>query len=316
MEKKPAVVLTGPTAVGKTNLSIKLAKEIGADIISADSIQVYKYMDIGSAKVTEEEMCGVKHHLIDCLDPSDEFNVSVFKDMAVSCANEIYERGRLPLIVGGTGFYVQAFLKDVNFEEEPVDDSYRRELEKLASEKGADILNEMLKKVDSASASLIHKNNIKRTIRALEFYKMHGYPISEHNEREKESVSPYNYAYFVLNDKRDILYERINKRVDIMIEAGLVEEVKKLIEMGYDRSLVSMQGIGYKEICAYLFDELSLDGAIDLIKKESRHFAKRQLTWFRREKDVIWVNKDEFDYSEELILEFMKETMRQKGIIK
>lgn len=315
MNKKPLVVLTGPTAVGKTALSVKLAKELNMEIVSADSIQVYKYMDIGSAKVTAEEMDGVKHYLIDCLDPGDEFNVSVFKDMAKEAIESIYSKGKCPLIVGGTGFYIQALLKDVDFESEEGDPSYRAYLTDLAKEKGNDYLNQCLKEVDPISAEKIHANNVKRTIRALEFYKLHGYPISEHNEKEMASVSPYNYAYFVLNDKRELLYERINKRVDLMVSAGLLDEVKKLMDMGYDRKLVSMQGIGYKEVCAYLDGEISLDEAIYLIKLESRHFAKRQLTWFRREKDVTWIDKDLFDYSDDRIIRYIKDFIHEKGIL-
>ncbi|MCR5467513.1 MAG: tRNA (adenosine(37)-N6)-dimethylallyltransferase MiaA [Lachnospiraceae bacterium] len=315
MNKKNLVVLTGPTAVGKTDLSVKLAQKFNMEIVSADSIQVYKYMDIGSAKVRPEEMKGIKHYLVDELDPKVDFNVAVFKEMAYKAFDEIYAKGKIPLIVGGTGFYIQALLKDVNFEEEDGDTEYRAYLEQLAKDNGAHYLNCMLAEVDKVSAEKIHENNIKRTIRALEFFKIHGYPISAHNEKEMNSESPFNYAYFVLNDLRELLYKRINMRVDIMEKEGLIDEVKHLREMGYDRSLVSMQGIGYKEVCAYIDGEMTLDKTLELIKKESRHFAKRQLTWFRREKDVIWVNKNEFDYSDDKILEYIGTKMQEKGII-
>lgn len=304
-KKKPLIILTGPTASGKTGLSIELAKKIGGEIISADSIQVYKYMDIGSAKVTKEEMNGVPHFLIDALDPKEEFNVYVFQKMAKAAMTEIYNRGHIPMIVGGTGFYIQSVLYDIDFTEENAENEYRRELEQVAAKKGNLYLHNMLRQVDPASADAIHFNNVKRVIRALEYYKQTGEPISKHNEQEREKTSPYAYHYFVLNDQRAVLYERINKRVDDMVAAGLVAEVSRLREMGYNRNLVSMQGIGYKEIYAYLEGETTLEAAIDLIKLETRHFAKRQLTWFRREKDVDWVDLPKYNYEKEEILAYM-----------
>ena len=288
MERKPFVVLTGPTAVGKTALSIELAKAISGAIISADSMQVYKHMDIGSAKIMPEEMEGIRHYLVDEFEPDEEFHVARFVERAKECLNEIYREGKIPIIVGGTGFYIQALLYDVNFSEQNTNTEYRKELEYLAEEKGAEYLHKMLKEVDAASAEAIHANNRKRVIRALEFYHLTGTKISEHNETEKQKTSPYNFAYFVLTDNRKHLYERIEKRVDMMIKNGLVEEVQKLKDMGYHREMVSMQGLGYKEILDYLDGKMTLEEAVSLIKKETRHFAKRQLTWFRRERDVIW----------------------------
>lgn len=307
MEKKKLVVLTGPTAVGKTKLSIELARRIGGEIISADSMQVYKHMDIGSAKIRPEEMEGIPHFLVDELEPSEEFNVVVFQQKTKQYMQEIYERGHIPILVGGTGFYIQAVLYDINFSEDDNNHQIREELETLARDKGAEYMHEELKKIDPASADAIHTNNVKRVIRALEYYKLTGQKISEHNEEQRQNESPYDFSYFVLNDHRELLYERIDKRVDEMVTEGLVEEVTRLKELGYDRSYVSMQGLGYKEIFSYLEDEISLAEAIYIIKRDTRHFAKRQITWFKREKDVIWVNKPEFDYNNNKILDFMYE---------
>ena len=314
MDLKPMIVLTGPTAVGKTSLSIRLAKAVGGEIISADSMQVYRHMDIGSAKIAREEMEGVRHYLIDVLEPSEEFNVVVFQAMCKEALSKIYGAGHIPILTGGTGFYIQAVLKDIDFTENGDDPTYRRSLEKLAGERGARYLHDMLKEVDPAAAGEIHENNIKKTIRALEFYKLTNPRISEHNERERQKPPFYRYCYFVLNDDRAKLYERIDKRVDIMIRDGLIEEVKTLKEMGMTRDMVSMQGLGYKEILDYLDGRLSLEEAVFIIKRDTRHFAKRQITWFKREKDVIWVNKDEFGYDDEKILEYMIQCCRDKGV--
>lgn len=315
MKKKPMVILTGPTAVGKTALSIELAKQIGGSIISADSMQVYKYMDIGSAKIRREEMCGIKHYLIDTLEPSEEFHVVRFQELAKQCLEEIYREQKIPIVVGGTGFYIQALLYDIDFTEQACDEAYRRELEQLLSEKGPQYLHDMLRKVDEKSAETIHANNSKRVIRALEFYHLSGRKISEHNEKERQKESPYQYAYFVLTDERSRIYERIDQRVDKMTGQGLVEEVRNLKKMGCHRGMVSMQGLGYKEILDYLEGELTLDEAIYIIKRETRHFAKRQLTWFKRERDVIWLNKEKYgDKDEELLAEILR-VLSEKRII-
>lgn len=295
MNKKKLVVLTGPTAVGKTELSINLAKRINGSIISADSIQIYKYMDIGSAKITREEMQGVKHYLVDELYPDEEFNIYKFKKMAEEAMAEIYAEGKIPIITGGTGFYIQSLLYDVEFDDNDNDYTYRNELEQLVKEKGNEYVHNMLREVDEKAAESIHMNNSKRVIRALEFYKQTGKKISEHNEEQREKESPYDFRYFVLNRDRDELYERINKRIDIMIENGLIEEVKGLLDRGYGRELVSMQGLGYKEIAAYLEGEISLEEAVYILKRDTRHFAKRQLTWFRRESDVIWMDYEVYN---------------------
>lgn len=310
---KPMVVLTGPTAVGKTELSIRLAEALDGEIISADSMQVYKKMNIGTAKIRKEEMGGIPHHLIDVLDPAEEFNVVRFQEMAKEALAGIYERGKIPLVVGGTGFYIQGLLYDIDFTREEQDKSYRERLQKKAEEEGAGAVYQMLVKVDSVSAGKIHPNNVKRVIRALEFYHLNGRPISEHNEEEARKKSPYQSAYFVLNQERQTLYERINRRVDLMMEKGLIGEVKSLVEEGYGRNLVSMQGIGYKEVFDYLEGEISLEETTERIKKDTRHFAKRQLTWFGREKEVIMIDKDKFE-TEEKILEHMLGILREKGI--
>lgn len=312
--KDSLIILTGPTAVGKTDLSIKLAKAVKGEIISADSIQVYKYMDIGSAKITQKEMQGVPHHLIDVLNPNEDFNVVLFKNMANKAINEILDRGHIPIITGGTGFYIQAVLYDIDFKENE-DDGYRSSLEKLLEEKGAVYLHDMLKEIDEKSAEDIHFNNAKKVIRALEYYHQTGEKISEHNELERAKSSPYNFAYFVLNCERAKLYQRIEKRVDIMLEQGLVDEVKNLIDKyKLTADMVSMQGLGYKEIYSYLMGEISLDEAVYILKRDTRHFAKRQLTWFRREKDVTWVDKDVYD-TDEKCLEYMLSVLKDKNII-
>ena len=314
--KKPLIILTGPTAVGKTKASIGLAKALNGEIISADSMQVYKYMDIGSAKIRPEEMDGVKHYLVDVLEPDEEFHVVKFQQMAKDALNEIYAKGKVPIVVGGTGFYIQALLYDIDFSESNEDTSYRTELENLAAEKGVDFVHNMLREVDPASADAIHANNLKRVIRALEFYKQTGEKISEHNEKERAKESPYEFCYFVLNDDRDRLYQRIDLRIDQMVEEGLLEEVSALKDKGYTKYMVSMQGLGYKEILDYLNGECTLEEAIYILKRDTRHFAKRQLTWFRREKDVIWVNKNEFNHDEEQILSSMLETVKERTNIK
>ena len=315
MKKKPLVVLTGPTAVGKTKASIGLAKAIGGEIISADSMQVYEYMDIGSAKIRPEEMQGIPHYLVDELKPWDEFHVVRFQQMAKKAMEQIYANGHIPIIVGGTGFYIQALLYDIDFTEQECDSAYRRQLEELAETRGNHYLHEMLKAVDTASAEAIHENNRKRVIRALEFYHESGERISEHNERESQKTSPYNFAYFVLNDDREKLYRRIDARVDAMVKAGLVDEVARLQQMGCHADMVSMQGLGYKEILAYLNGTSTLEEAIYIIKRESRHFAKRQLTWFRREKDVRWLDLDQYQGNTDLILADILKDCEQAEIV-
>lgn len=316
LNKQPLVIITGPTGVGKTDISIDIAKKINGEIISADSIQIYKYMDIGSAKITKEEMDGIKHYLVDELNPDEEFNVYMFKTMAKKAMEEIYAKGKVPIIVGGTGFYIQSILYDIEFsDEEEKDDSIRKKYEQLAKEKGNSYVHKLLEEVDKESADSIHENNLKRVIRALEYYEVNHEKISVHNVREASKKSPYNFVYFVLNRQRDVLYERIDKRVDMMIEQGLVNEVKNLLALGYMPDLVSMQGLGYKEIVAYLNGEYTLDEAVEIIKRDTRHFAKRQLTWFRREKEVTFMNYEDYGNDKGLVSNAMVEIMHKKAII-
>lgn len=297
---RPLVVLTGPTAVGKTAISIEFAQKVQGEIISADSMQVYRGMDIGSAKIKKEEMGGVPHHLLDILEPEEPFNVMLFQQYAKKAIEEIYGRGHIPILTGGTGFYIQSVLYDIAFTEE-TDTSVRKKLEREAEKKGAEYLHEKLAKVDPATADNIHANNVKRVIRALEFFELNGYPLSEHNETERQKESTYLFRYYVLNEPREILYKRIEERVDRMLEEGLVAEVETLKERGYTRDMVSMQGLGYKEILDYLSGLCTLEEAVGTIKKETRHFAKRQLTWFRREREVTWVEKGSFKDAQELL---------------
>ena len=312
-EKKDLIILTGPTAAGKTALSIDLAKRIGGEIISADSMQVYRYMDIGSAKITPEEMQGVPHYLVDVLDPREEFHVLRFQQMAKEALEQIRANGHIPIVVGGTGFYIQALLRDVDFTQE-ADLSYRQHLEEIIEKEGPHRLHQMLREVDPASAEAIHENNHKRLVRALEFYHTTGMRLSEHNQSQRAKESPYRFAYFVLTDERERLYHNIDLRVDRMMEAGLVDEVKRLKEMGCQREMVSMQGLGYKEILDYLDRKISLEEAVYRIKRDTRHFAKRQLTWFRRERDVIWLDQKAYGYSREALLDKILQDLRDGGI--
>lgn len=315
MKQKPMVILTGPTAVGKSALSVALAKKIGGSVISADSMQVYQYMDIGSAKITPKEMEGIRHDLVDVLNPKEEFHVVRFQQMAKDALEQIYAANKIPVIVGGTGFYIQALLYDIDFTEQECDSEYRKHLELIAKERGPKALHQMLAAVDLQASEEIHPNNVRRVIRALEFYRQSGEKISEHNKKEHAKQSPYNFAYFVLNEDRAKLYERIDKRVDTMIESGLIEEVKALRQMGCTRDMVSMQGLGYKEIFAYLEGQSSLEDAVCKIKLETRHFAKRQLTWFKRERDVIWLTKENYANDSGLILDEMLTILKEKNII-
>lgn len=310
--KKPLIVIAGPTACGKTDLSIMLAKKIGGEIISGDSMQVYKYMDIGTAKPTSEEMDGVKHYLIDEIYPDEEYNVMIFQKKSKEYMEQIYKRGHIPMIVGGTGFYINALVYDNDFTEETESD-IRKELYAVAESEGPEKLHSMLEKVDPEYAEAIHFNNVKRVARALEFYKLTGEKMSEHNKNAKQKESPYNVAFFVLNMDRQKLYERIDMRVDIMMENGLEKEVKALIGMGYSPDLVSLQGLGYKEFIPYFNGEITLEKVVDDIKKYTRRFAKRQLTWFRRQTEGSWIDMTSGDKN--AALETMLTEIREKNLI-
>lgn len=298
--KQKLLVLGGPTAVGKTDLSIRLAKELNGEIISADSMQIYKYMDIGSAKVREEEMDGIKHHLIDVIKPDVPFSVADFKEHGDKALASIINNNKFPIIAGGTGLYINSLTCNMTFTDAEKDDEYRNYLEELALEKGNEYIHEMLKECDPISYREIHANNRKRVIRALEVFKLTGKPFSSYNAGEDFYKSDYDVYYYVLTMDREKLYNRINKRVDIMIENGLLDECIKLMSMGYTSHMQSMQGIGYKEILYHLEGKISLDEAIDMIKQGTRNYAKRQLTWFRRDKRCVFLDKDKL--SDEAIL--------------
>lgn len=315
INKRPLIILTGPTAVGKTALSIKLAKAVNGQMISADSMQVYRHMDIGTAKIKPEEMQGIPHYLIDVLEPEEDFNVVRFQHMAKDALEKIYAEGGIPIVVGGTGFYIQALLYDIDFEENDEDTTYRQELQQLVESKGAEYLHDMLQQIDPESAKTIHANNVKRVIRALEFHHQTGLTISAHNEEQRKKESPYHFLYFVLNDDRQILYNQIDKRIDIMLEQGLVDEVKGLVASGCKRDMVSMQGLGYKEILDYLEGNCTLEEAVYILKRDTRHFAKRQLTWFKREREVIWLNRPDFQ-DEDAILAYILEKLQNQRMIR
>lgn len=294
--KSPLITISGPTACGKTAVSVELAKIINGEIISADSMQVYKYMDIGTAKVTEDEKQGIKHYLIDALYPDEEFSIAVFQKMAKDALSEIYSKGKMPILVGGTGFYVNGLIYDNDFTPGEKDDKMRLELEKEALEKGNDYVHDILKELDPEYAETVHPNNVKRVIRAIEYCRDTGEKFSEYNARERLRKPAYDVKTFILNMDRELLYERIEKRIDIMIENGLVDEVKKLMEK-YPPNLVSMKGLGYKEIIGYLNGEYSIDEAIYILKRDTRHFARRQITWFRHRSNGMWVNMNDFESS-------------------
>ena len=287
-------------------MSIALAKAVDGEIISADSMQVYKYMNIGTAKITEEEKCGIPHFLIDELEPDEEFNVTIFKNKVMGYIEDIKSRGKVPIIVGGTGFYIQSVIYDINFNEYGDDSEVRKKYELMAETIGKSELHKKLALVDREYADSVSENNVKKVVRALTFFEMTGEKLSEHNKRERERSSPFDFAYFVLTMDRKKLYERIDKRVDLMFDMGLVDEVKALMAKGYDKSLVSMQGIGYKEVIDYLNGKMSLEECIDIIKRDTRHFAKRQLTWFKREKVVTYIDKDEFVSEDKCLKEMLR----------
>jgi len=313
--KTPLVIIAGPTAVGKTDLSIELAKLIDGRIISADSMQVYKGFDIGSAKAAQDEMQGIPHYLLDELEPDEEFNVFEFKNRAKKYITGIISDRKIPIIAGGTGFYIQSVIYDIDFSETQDSDDYRKYLEDIAaSENGPEKLHKMLSEIDPESAVSIHTNNIKRTIRAIEYFHDTGKKISDHNKSQRMREPAYNFAYFVLNRDRKELYDRINRRVDIMISQGLEDEVRGLLSQGLSRDALSMQGLGYKEMASYIAGEISFEEAVYNIRINTRHFAKRQLTWFRRERDVIWVNYEDFDSQEEM-LEYMINILKERSII-
>ena len=292
------LIISGPTAVGKTEISVEVAKRINGEVVNADSMQVYKGMDIGTAKITKEEMCGVPHHLFDIVEPTDSFDVAEYKRRAKACIEEISMRDHIPILVGGTGFYIQAVLKDINFDEGDPDPAIRERFQKIADDEGHDRLYDMLKSIDPEAATSIHPNNIKRVIRALEYHEQTGKLISDHNREQSLKPSPYDHLYAVLTLPREILYDRIDKRVDLMLDSGLIDEVRSLIVRGVPRNSTAMQALGYKEIIPYLYGEYDLDEAIRILKRDTRHFAKRQLTWFKREPESVYFDKSKYTDSQ------------------
>ncbi len=314
MKNEPLIIISGATAVGKTELSIKLAQMINGEIISADSMQVYKNFDIGTAKASADEMKGIKHYLIDELDADEEFSVYEFKIRAEKYIKQILSDGKIPIIVGGTGFYIQSVLYGIDFSEEESNTKYRQQLEAIAQEKGKAFLHDMLLQADPESAKKIHENDIKRVIRALDYYHENNSPISEHNRMQQQKKAAYNYAYFVLNRDRQTIYDRINKRVDIMIRDGLIEEVKGLIASGISPDSIAMQGLGYKETVKYINGEITLERLSELIKSGTRHFAKRQITWFKRERGVKWLNYEDYSNVDDM-LNKMIEILKEKKIV-
>lgn len=310
--KPSLMVIAGPTASGKSETAVETARILNAEVISADSMQVYRYMDIGSAKITKEEEMGVPHHLIDVSDPDEAFDVTQYALLAKECVTDIRSRGRLPILCGGTGFYIQAVVRDIDFTEGGMLTDYRKELSDYADRFGNEALHESLAGIDPESAAVIHPNNRKRVIRALEFFKETGEPIARHNEEEKLRSSPYDVYYYVLDDDRDFIYRKIDDRVDFMMEEGLVSEVSYLRSMGLSRNNVSMQGLGYKEMLDYLDGKCTLEEAVRVLKRDTRHFAKRQITWFKREQDAIWIDRKKYERDPRKIADWIKRDYLQK----
>lgn len=293
--KEKLFILMGPTAVGKTGLSIELAKSLNGEIISADSMQIYRYMDIGTAKVTIDEMSGIPHHLLSIVNPDDSFTVSNYKQMASKHITDISNKGKLPIVVGGTGLYINSLVYKLNFAQVAPDESIRDRLNSIVLDKGNDYLHKLLLNIDPESGARISINDTKRIIRAIEIYELTGKTMTEYNKDFRVFNENYDLIMICLNMDRSKLYDRINQRVDLMIEQGLISEVEEILKMGYDKDLVALQGIGYKEIIMYLEKQSSLDEAIDKIKQASRNYAKRQLTWFRRDNRIKWMDVDNYD---------------------
>lgn len=307
MSKIPLIVVAGPTASGKTGLAIDIANYVGGEIVSADSMQIYKYMNIGSAKPTQEERAKAVHYMIDFLEPDAEFSVADYTEMAHKVIADIYERGKIPIMAGGTGLYINSVVNDVTFGEMDTDYELRESLRKTAEEKGSEYLLHILSEFDEVSAKKLHPNNLRRIIRAIEFYKITGKPISEHQEETKKTESRYNPLMLCVNWDREELYDRINRRVDMMMDEGLLDEVKRLMDMGYTKDLNSMQGIGYKEVMDYFDGKASLEETVEIIKQSSRRYAKRQLTWFRRDERIHYVSSENpFEEAKLLIDDFLR----------
>ena len=304
------VIIAGPTAVGKSECAVELSKKINGEVISADSMQVYRGMDVGTAKITPEEMQGIRHFGIDIVNPDQNYDVTEFVSMAHEAMEQIYADEKIPVLCGGTGFYIQALAYDIDFGDEQVDIDYRKELKEFADKNGTEALHEKLREVDPESAEAIPAGNVKRVIRALEYFKNHGTKISEHNAEERRRKSPYELYFFVLTDERKKLYERIDKRVDRMMDAGFLDEAERIYDLIGDKECTAAKAIGYRELFEYFRGECSLEEAVSKIKQDSRHFAKRQLTWFKRYPEVIWVDRQIYNTIEEIV-DFMKSRINQ-----
>ena len=308
MKKIPLIVVAGPTASGKTGLAIDIARKFDGEVVSADSMQIYRYMDIGTAKPTAEERAMCPHHLIDFVEPDEEFSVADYTKLAHEKIADIYGRGKLPVMCGGTGLYINSVVNDVEFGEMTADEELRSRLAELGKREGGERLIEILREFDPVSAERLHPNNMRRVIRAIEFYKLTKIPISEHQEMTKRIESRYDPVMFCIDHDRQTLYDRINLRVDLMIKDGLIDEVRRIMDMGYTKELNSMKGIGYKEIMDYLNGECMLDKAIENVKQGSRRYAKRQITWFRRDERIIMLNPETASAEAERII---KEKIRK-----
>lgn len=307
--KKPLIVIGGATACGKTNVGVLLAEKINGEIISADSMQIYRYMDIGTAKPTAEEMKNITHYLVDEIEPDEEYNVMLFQKKAKQYMEKIWNKGKIPILVGGTGFYINAVVYDTLFEETEQDNTFRNKMYHFAEQYGAQALYQKLEQIDPVYAKTLHANNIKRVVRALEYHHFTGQLFSEYNTEQKQRQSPYYTAMIVLTMERQKLYDRIEKRIDTMIQQGLLEEVEMLLKKGYTKDLVSMQAIGYKELIPYFNQQISLEQAIYDLKKNTRHFAKRQLTWFKRQTQGYWIDitDQNVERATEKIIQYLKE---------
>jgi len=304
-------ILIGPTAIGKTDLSIRLAGHLNGEIISADSMQIYRHMNIGTAKISEKEMKGIPHYLVDIVYPDEEYSVADYKNQAVEIIKDINSRGKTALLVGGTGLYINSLVYDLNFSRAAANDDIRMKYEALADRYGNEYLHSELMKIDSVSANKIKLGDRKRLIRAIEVYEVTGKKMSDQNMNFRKESEDFNLIMLGLNMDRTKLYERINSRVDKMLEDGLVDEVAKLLEMGYHKNLTSLQGIGYKEIIMYMEGQISLDEAIEKIKRGTRNYAKRQLTWFKRDRRIKWFDIDKFSDIEDLLESILAYTYGQ-----
>lgn len=302
----PVVIVAGPTASGKTALSIELAKAIGGEIVCGDSMQIYKYMDIGSAKPDEEERCGVPHHLFGFVDPRDNFSLADYIENAHRVIEDIHQRGKTPIIVGGTGLYIDTLIDNITLDKTEPDEEYRDQLKKLSTTFGTKYLHDMLKYIDAEESQRISENDEKRIIRALEIFKTTGRTKTEQNLLSKNQPSPYEGTWFAIDMDREVLYDRINRRVDIMLEKGLVKEVEYLLSIGVTEENTAMQGIGYKEIVDYIKGDATLDEAVETIKKRTRNYAKRQLTWFRRNPRINYINYDNAEKMCKSCLEYIE----------